>query len=99
MRVHFLNDFPKMHINRAMDMLSFDVKRHPSGIWCEKKKFQNYFCEYFTKLHMIGGCPSENFDFFAKVAPLLINFYITKSIDAQGVFETESFNTEGGGVL
>ena len=78
MRVHFLQDFPKMHINRAMDMLSFDVKLNPSGIWCEKKKFQNYFCEYFTVLHMMYWCPSENFDFFAKVAPLMTNLTVPR---------------------
>ena len=61
MGVHFLNDFPKMHINRAMDMLSFDVKRHPSGIWCEKKKFKTRLDFIYVKLCLLLFCSFNGF--------------------------------------
>ena len=73
MGVHFLNDFQKMNNNRAMEMLSFDVKCDPSGIWCIKKKFQNNFLAYFTHFHNLWGLTIEKFDFVEKVACQCIN--------------------------
>ena len=52
-------------------MLSFDVKRDPSGIWYVKKKFQNNFLAYFTHFHNLGGLTIEKFDFVEKVASLM----------------------------